>query len=323
MSRRCDRDPLEVRQVAMDSSPGWGGRSSRISTEPRARAAKLHLARSMLRIETMMTHQKILGLGIGLSLTAVGCDLGADGATAAQMRQAMDEVALTGEAQGLEDGIVEITTSFTIGAGVEAIVAEVREFAQSQAPCSTVESPEPGTLVIDFGTLDDACEYRGKTYAGVATVAFEVADDAVLVRHTYAGITNGRVTLDGEAHVTWQDRSRRVETDFTFVGENGTLEVESDRTQTPLGGLGDGIEVVGTRDWTSASGSWALDIVDVQMRAIDPVPQAGSYSLTTPREHVLGLSFERVDDDTIEVTMTGGRRDRVFHVTSIGEVEDE
>lgn len=271
-----------------------------------------------------MTHRNTLGLGLGLGLSlvlgAAGCDLGADGATATEMREAMDEVALTGEAQGLEDGIVEITTSFTIGDGVEAIVEEVRAFAESQAPCSTVESPEPGTLVIDFGVLDDGCEYRGKTYAGVATVTFEVTDDAVLVDHAYAGITNGRVTLDGDARVTWQDRSRRVETDFTFTGENGTLEVNSDRTQTPLGGIGDGIEVVGTRDWTSARGTWALDIDDVQMRAADPVPQAGAYSLTTPQEHVLGLSFERIDEDTIEVTMTGGRRDRVFRVTSLGEV---
>lgn len=272
-----------------------------------------------------MTHRKNLGLGIGLSLAlgASACDLGTDEATATEMRQAMDEVALTGEAQGLEDGLVEITTSFTIGAGVEAIVEEVRSFAESQAPCSTVESPEPGTLVIDFGVLGDSCAYRGKTYAGVATVTFEVTDDAVLVTHAYDGITNGRVTLDGDARVTWQDRSRRVETDLTFTGEHGTLEVESDRTQTPLGGLGDGIQVVGTRDWTSPRGSWALDIDDVQMRAVDPVPQAGSYSLTTPQEHVLGLSFERIDEDTIEVTMTGGRRDRVFQVTSIGDVEGE
>ena len=259
-------------------------------------------------------------IGCGLAIGAMAC-LPEGEATAAQMRQAMEEIVLTGEAQGLEDGVVEITTSFTIGDGVEAIVEEVRAFAESQAPCSTVESPERGTLVLDFGVLEDSCEYRGKTYAGVATVSFEVTDDAVLVTHTYDGITNGRVTLDGDARVTWQDRSRRVETDFTFSGENGTLEVNSDRTQTPLGGLGDGIQVVGTRDWTSARGTWELDIDDVQMRAVDPVPQAGSYSLTTPQEHVLGLAFERIDEDTIEVTMTGGRRDRVFRVTSFGDVE--
>ncbi len=271
----------------------------------------------------MVTTDKLLGLGLGLSLAlaAAGCDLEGE-ATAAEMRQAMDEVALTGEAQGLEDGIVEITTSFTLGDGLETILEEVRAFAESQVPCSSVESPEPGVLVIDFGELEDQCEYRGKTYAGVTTVKWELADDAVIVEHTYEAITNGRVTLDGGATVTWQDRSRRVETDLTFTGPNGTLEVSSDRTQTPIGGIGDGIRVAGMRDWTSARGTWALDIDDVEMRAVDPVPQAGSYSLTTPQDHVLGLSFLRIDEDTIEVTMTGGRRDRVFRVTSFGDVSE-
>ena len=271
----------------------------------------------------MVTKEQMLGLGLSL-FAAAGCDLGLEvQASATQMRQAMDEVALTGEAAGLEDGIVEITTSFTLGDALETILEEVRAFAQSQAPCSTVESPEPGVLVIDFGELGDGCEYRGKTYAGVATVTFTLSDDAVIVEHNYQEITNGRITLDGGSVVTWQDRSRRVETDFTFTGQGGTLEVSSDRTQTPIGGLGDGIRVDGSRDWTSARGSWALDIDQVEMRAVDPLPQAGTYSLTTPEDHVLGLSFTRVDEDTIEVAMTGGRRDHVFHVTAAGDVSEE
>lgn len=260
-------------------------------------------------------------IGCGLAIGATAC-LPEGEATAAQMRQAMEEIVLTGEAQGLEDGVVEITTSFTLGDGLDSILAEVRAFAESQVPCSQVEMPEPGVLVIDFGDLNDGCTYRGKTYAGVATVSWEVTDDAVIVEHRYAGITNGHVTLDGDATVTWQDRSRRVETDLSFVGDDETLEVSSDRTQTPLGGWGDGIEVVGTRDWTSARGTWALDIDEVEMRAVDPVPQAGAYSLTTPDEHVLGLAFERVDEDTIAVSMTGGRRDHAFHVTSAGHITE-
>ncbi len=266
---------------------------------------------------------KTLGLGLGIALTAgAGCDLGGE-ATGAEVRQAMDEIALTGQAAGLENGIVEITTSFTIGDGVESILEEVRTFAESQVACSTIESPEPGKLVIDFGELGDLCQYRGKTYAGVVTVTWELSDDAVIVKHDYAGITNGLVTLDGLATVTWADASRRVQTDFTFENDRTSIDVESDRTQTLLGGLGDGIKVVGTRDWTSPRGTWSLDIDDVEMRAVDPVPQAGSYTLTTPQEHQLTLSFERLDENTIEVSITGGRDDVVFKVTSAGEVEEE
>lgn len=268
---------------------------------------------------------KTLGLGMGLGIAVcagAGCDFG-DEASGAQVRQAMDEIALTGQAAGLENGIVEITTSFTIGDGVEAMLEEVRNFAQSQVACSSVESPQPGMLVIDFGELGDACQYRGKTYAGVVTVTWELSDDAVIVEHDYDGITDGIVTLQGQSTVTWADASRRVETDVTFENDRTSIEVESDRTQTLLGGLGDGIKVVGTRDWTSPRGLWSLDIDDVEMRAVDPVPQAGSYTLTTPQEHQLTLGFKRLDEDTIEVSITGGRDDFAFQVTSAGEVAEE
>jgi hypothetical protein len=34
------------------------------------------------------------------------------------------------------------------------------------------------------------------------------------------------------------------------------------------------------------------------------------------------LEFSRVDDDTIQMTFTGPRNERVYHITSIGVVED-
>lgn len=266
---------------------------------------------------------KTLGLGLGIALTAgAGCDLG-DEASGAEVRQAMAEIVLTGQAAGLENGIVEISTSFTLGDGVEAILENVRNFAQSQVACSTVESPEPGTLVIDFGELGDLCQYRGKTYAGVVTVTWELSDDAVIVKHDYDGITDGLVTLQGVSTVTWADASRRVQTDVTFENDRTSIDVESDRTQTLLGGLGDGIKVAGTRDWTSPRGMWALDIDDVEMRAVDPVPQAGLYTLTTPQEHVLTLGFQRLDEATIEVSISGGRNDFAFQVTTAGDVEEK
>lgn len=270
-----------------------------------------------------MTTKTLRGLAmgtLGLSLAA-GCDLG-DRVTGQEMRQAMEEIVLTGDAQSLEDGVVELTTSFTIGDGVESIISEVRAFAESQVPCSTVDATDPGSVSIDFGLLEDACTYRGKTYAGVVTVAWEVGADEVVVTHDYEGLTNGRVTLDGEATVTWSRESRRVRTDLAFQGEAADIEVESDRTQTQIGGFGDGVRVVGTRDWTGPSGSWALDIDDVELRAVDPVPQAGTYTLTTPADKTLTLSFARVDEDTIEVSMAGGFRDRVFLVTAAGQISD-
>ncbi len=240
----------------------------------------------------------------------------------AQMRQALDQVVLTGEARALEDGIIEITTHFTLGDGVASIVDEVRTFASSQIPCSTIDTPDPGTLVFDFGSLNDGCSYRGKTYAGVVTVSWVAGPAGVTVTHEYAALTDGDVTIDGRAVVDWTEQTRHVRTDFVFAGESTTVEVESDRTQTLLGGFGEGIQVVGTRDWNTSDGAWALDIDDVELRAADPVPQSGRYTLRTPDDADVSLRFERVDDDTIEVTLEAPRREAVFHVTRAGDIEE-
>ena len=84
-----------------------------------------------------------------------------------------------------------------------------------------------------------------------------------------------------------------------------------------------GIQIDGERRWDNERGTWELAIADVELRWIDPVPQAGSYTLTTPKGKTAVLSFERIDDDTIAVTLSGGRKDLVFNVTRAGAVSDE
>lgn len=297
-----------------------------IATADRLISAGLRLARDVLL--PLVMHRKGssswgVALGLVAGLSSAGCDFEREEPlTQEEFRVALDEVVQSGEAAGLEDGIVEITTSFTLASGVQGVVDEVRAFTESQAPCAQVDSPEEGTLRIDFGGLGDKCVYRGRTYAGVVTVSYEVGDSEVVVSHSYDQLTNGRVTLDGDAIVTWTDRSRNVVTDFAYSGPNGSVDVQSDRTQRLLGGLGDGIVVVGSRRWDTDRGTWTLTIDDVEMRGVDPVPQAGQYTLTNPAEKEMVLSFERVDDDTISVTIEGPRRSRTFNVTSLGSIED-
>jgi hypothetical protein len=58
---------------------------------------------------------------------------------------------------------------------------------------------------------------------------------------------------------------------------------------------------------------------DVEVRWKDPVPQAGSFTLTSPKGRTLTLSFERVDADSIRVTITNGKNTFSFNVNSLGE----
>jgi hypothetical protein len=254
-----------------------------------------------------------------------GCDPGG-GASAAELRVAIDESVATGQAEAVQQDIIEITTSFTLGDAVEGALAGIRAFVESQAGCAVVTPTGERGLTIDFGDLADDCTYKGRHYGGVLTVEVEAGEGSTVVTHTATGFTNGTLTLDGSAVVTWTADSRQVVTDLTFDRAGEITEVEGDRTQRLLdaaAGLTGGIVVDGTRAWHSERGDFTLEIDEVELRAVDPVPQAGSYHLTLPSGSSATLEFSRVDADTIEVRIDGPRRDRVFHVTSSGAVDEQ
>ena len=255
-----------------------------------------------------------------------GCERGLSWA---EFREALDEVVLQGEGQAMANDVIEISTSFTIGQGLAEIVAELQAFAESQVPCSTVTLDGDDGLIIDFGELGDACTYNGHTYAGVVTIHVELVGDDVVVHHDYDALRNESVQLDGSVDVTWGGGARHVVSDLSFVGENSqgeqrNLDVQADRTMTfvdPLLGLAGGVEIDGWRDWQGTRGEWHLDIDEVEVRGQDPVPQSGQYALTTPENKLVTLAFERLDEDTITVTLTSARRERVFEVTAAGDVD--
>lgn len=253
--------------------------------------------------------------------------------TAEELRIAVDEIVAEGQVQSLENGVVEITTSFTIGAALEDIAQAYREFLESQAACSTatVEIDQGAFISIDFGELGDACVYNGHTYAGVVEVRIRRENDGTHVDHTYLGLTDGVVTLDGTKDVVWSEGEggtvlRAISSDVEWERGDRRVEATSERTMSFLdwgGGPTQRIQIDGVRDWESPNGEFHLDVDEVEFRLVDPVPQAGGYTLTLPSGKDLSLDFERVDPNTIAVTATGGRRSRVFHVTSTGGVSDE
>lgn len=264
---------------------------------------------------------RLLPLLLSCLAPLAGCD-GAllDGGD--DFRTAVDEVVATGEGESLENDILEITTSFTLADGLETAATQVRAYVETQLPCAVIEAPDPNTLVVAFGAAEGDCEVNGRSLSGKVTVAFEASVDQVVVTHTYEALTNGRATLDGSAVVTWTEASRHVVTDLDVETSRGSFTANGDRTQRRLGDAGDGIVVSGTRDWSGPRGDWHVDIEDVELRGIDPVPQDGAYVLTQPNGNELTMTFDRIDDDTIEVEVTGGRRDRTFRVTSSGAVDD-
>lgn len=246
--------------------------------------------------------------------------------TAGEARLALEESAAADQAMKVTGGTIEIATDFTIGGAAEVAAMELAAFYESQLPCAAI-AIDGATLTVTYGA-DGACLHRGQAYSGTHTITVTRNDESdVVVEHAWDRLSNGVVQVTGTAEVTWSldDPSRRVVHDLDWrvlaSGREGTGT--GDRLQRPLSeGIAVGFSVDGERTWTGEGGAWHLDIDRVEMRWVDPIPQAGRYDLTTPENKSIELSFERLDEDTIRATLSSGERSFDLDVTSAGAIDE-
>jgi hypothetical protein len=263
---------------------------------------------------------------IPAALSAASCRKQAE-MTTAEALQAVEEASISGDAENVTSGSIEITTDFTIGGAAEAAAQEIRDFITSQLPCAAI-TLAGATLTVEYGKNPGSCTYKGNTYSGTHEITVtrnEMSD--VVVNHAWTKLSNSRIEVTGTAEVTWSatDKTRHVvhELEWTRLVDGKTGTGTGDRTQKPLeGGLVEGFQVDGSRSWMGAEGKWDLAIEGVQFRWIDPVPQAGTYRLASPKDRSLSMTFNRVDDDTIAVTVTSGAKSFSFNVSKAGQVSD-
>lgn len=246
--------------------------------------------------------------------------------TAGEASEALEEARASRDAEALTSSTVELATTFTLGQGVERAADELRAFVATQLPCADVRA-ERAKLTVAYGAKGGSCTSRGRSFSGTHAIEVARADEgAVEVKHAWTDLSNGLVSVTGTATVTWAGGpsggvgSRTVVHALTWRHADGrTVEGTGRREQTPLGGAwADGVVVTGERAWTSERGAWELGLEGVEARWQDPVPQAGTYALTTPAGKELTLTFARVDDDTIRVEVGGGRRTFSFRVARAG-----
>lgn len=263
-------------------------------------------------------------VALPLTFVLTGCPKEGE-LTSAEAQESLQQASASTQAENLTAASIDISTNFTIGGAVDQAAAELKSFVNSQLPCADVTLAD-ATLTIEYGVKPGNCAYRGHTFSGASSITVSKnAMNEVVVDHVWTQLSNGVVELDGTAQVTWNfsDQTRHVVHDvkWTQLASGRTGKGSGDRVQKPLAsGIGEGIQVDGTRTWTGQRGTWDLAIDSVQMRWSDPVPQAGSYSLSTPYDKSVSMSFARVDEDTIKVTVAGAKRDFSFTVTKAGAI---
>ena len=133
----------------------------------------------------MRFHHNFRFIALFSVLLVLSCGKQDDSLTREEARTALDESVTSTQASSLTCGLVEISTHFTIGDGVTAALEELRNFIESQIPCSSVTVGE-STLTVNFGTLNDNCTYHVQTYAGEwRLTVIKNAPGEVEVHHAY------------------------------------------------------------------------------------------------------------------------------------------
>jgi hypothetical protein len=262
-----------------------------------------------------------------LAAVLTGCPKEDGALTQAEARDAVEESTASSQSSALTTSAVEISTNFTIGKAVKDAAAELKTFFETQLPCADVALAD-ATLTVTYGAKPGNCTYRGHTFSGQQIVKVSKNEDEVVVEHEWKDLSNGKVKVSGTAHVTWDfdAKTRHVVYDATWtrLSDGRTGHGDGDVVQQPLaGGVSEGIQVDGSRSWTGPRGKWDLAVEGIQMRWVDPVPQAGTYRLATPKGRSLQLSFARVDEDTIQVTLKTDRSELHFDVNAKGDVAGE
>jgi hypothetical protein len=223
--------------------------------------------------------------------------------------------------------VVEVSTDFTIGDALESAAQAIADFWQSQAPCTEV-TLAGNVLTVDYGTLDDACSWNGRTYAGVNSLTFASTTPGELeVLHDWSGFSDGEVTVDGGATVTWsgEDQTRRVQTEHTWtaVDDGATVDVVGDHVTGPIDASvpwwQSGFTLDGDRAWTLDGDEWSLVMNGLEWRLVDAAPELGSIDVVAPNGKTLSIVYARVDEGTISATLVGVRGgDRVYHINQLG-----
>lgn len=240
-----------------------------------------------------------------------------------EAKRTLDEVQLSDEAQRLVNGSIEITTDFTIGAAVEQAAQEIGAFVESQLPCAEITLID-NTLTVEYGAKPGNCTFKGQTYSGTHAITVEVNEEYdILVHHAWDSLSNQKVSVSGFADVAWSltDQTRHVVHELTWTRlSDGKMGVGTgDRLQAGLDGdIFKGFEVDGYHDWTGDAGTWRLDIEEIEWQWTDPVPQSGSYAVEAPNGKSLSLDFNRLDEDSIVVTISSGPHSFDITVNKLG-----
>lgn len=202
----------------------------------------------------------------------------------------------------------------------------IEDYWATEVPCGTT-TRAGSAITINYGDIDEKCTWRGTALGGqhVVTVRASTSEE-ISMRHSFSEYTNGVVTLNGDAVVSWEPGTltREASYDYSWTNEAGrTRDVVGINTHGIVDselGLRGVVTLDGDRWWGDSEGSSTLDLVGVAYRFADPVPEAGQWDFLVRRTEQVSLQFSRIDGSNYQVDVEGAQRPYSWNINQQGEV---
>jgi len=223
---------------------------------------------------------------------------------------------------------VDLSDETTIGERIEDSLDSIDAFWSSQSDCIDVSLQVDGILV-DFGSLDDNCTFRGRTFAGLDLIDIDVDAEETAMLHTFTAFTDGTRVLDGDVDVSWSDDDQRyLRANYVVADleETTLVEVDTDHRLKPLdpnqsiGGYGFVLD--GDRVRTEGDVSTTLRFDAVEMKVDRVAPSGGGVVWTSADGTVTRMDFEELSDTLTRtrVQQDGDTVAYTFLVEGSGEI---
>lgn len=216
------------------------------------------------------------------------------------------------------------------------------DFGDLDDDCSFMDRTYAGEMVAVMSTNDDGAEVIGLTFNAMSdgvitidgTADIEMSEDSRNITSDVHISREGDLPCERgerpddemgeetgeEVEAMADDSAPAPREDIREGGRHrmppppAEVDVVAVRSEAAMDGSFDnGVIVNGTRTMSAERGDASITETDLEIVAGERVPQAGTIVHNSPHGEVT-LSFSRIDDDTIEVSVSGDRGEQVFLV---------
>lgn len=206
---------------------------------------------------------------------------------------------------------IELSSRISADAAATGDVSLLAEAWSRLAPCSEPDAAD-ATVEVQFGDLDDGCDLVTSPVAGGIHYEVQADGDDVTAALTLLPFEASTWSAEGALAFTWGgDEVHGLSADLHWHDHHGPMQVVTDATYAllqPGDGLWGLVEVDGTREVTTGSGRWRIELIGAQVQHPLPMPMGGAARIVGPDGSSLYATFSPSGDEDVRIDIEGTAR---------------